>query len=237
MKVLCSIAARSGSKGIINKNLKKIGNHPLIAYTIKIALSSRLINKVVVNTDSKKIANIAKKYGADVPFIRKPNLADDKTPLLMVTKDTLINMENLKQNYDIVIQLAATCPFISKKNLEESIHLANKYDCCVSLKRIEHDHPYRAKKIYGSNNRFESFIKNINVEKFQSRQDLPELFTTSGGIYTRKSKLLKTATEKDFCFGKSPVGIILNDIESINIDRKIDLEFAKFIQEKKLFKI
>ena len=82
------------------------------------------------------------------------------------------------------------------------------------------------------NNQFKSFLKNINVEKFISRQDLPTLYCTSGGIYARSFKLLKKFNEKDFNLGKRPIGIVVNDIEAINIDRHIDFDFAELISKK-----
>ena len=75
-------------------------------------------------------------------------------------------------------------------------------------------------------------IKGINVEKFMSRQDLPELYCTSGAIYGRSYKLLQTfnPNKKSFVLGNKPVGIIVDDIEAINIDRPIDFEFAQFVK-------
>ena len=107
-------------------------------------------------------------------------------------------------------------------------------NCVVTLKRIEHEHPYRAKILNKKNSIFKSFIKNINVEKFMSRQDLPEMYCTSGAIYAREYKLLQTYNPKkiSFCLGKNPIGIVLGDKESVNIDRPIDLEFAKFLSNK-----
>ena len=79
-------------------------------------------------------------------------------------------------------------------------------------------------------------LKNINVEKFMSRQDLPTLYCTSGAIYGRTYNLQQTfnPNKKSFCFGKNPIGVVLNDIESINIDRPIDFKFAEFIAKKKI---
>ena len=233
MKVLCSISARIGSKEIPKKNLREIGGKPLIAHSIETAKKSNLIDKIIVNTDSDEIAQVSRDFGAEVPFIRKKNLARDDVPLLMVTKNTMEEM--IKQNYipDIVIQLAPTCPFIKSDTIDETIRNAKRFDCSVSLKVVEHDHPYRA-KLLNKDNIFKNFIDTIDVEKFQSRQDLPKLYCTSGGLYTRTTKLLKKATGLDFCFGPTPHGIVVSQIESINIDREIDFLFAEFIFDKNL---
>ena len=231
-RVVCSIAARGGSKGIPGKNLKLLGNKPLIAHTIQAAVKSGRVDRVVVNTESPEIADVAKKYGAEVPFLREPELADDYTPLLMVTKETMLQLDKLGYEADVVIQLAATCPFTTPETIDCSVELALQHQCAVALKRIEHEHPYRAKIVHGDGS-FSSFITDIDVESFQSRQDLPKLYCTSGSVYTRTRDLLKTATEKNFCFGPKPAAIILSDEEAINIDRPIDFSFAEFILSKR----
>ena len=120
--------------------------------------------------------------------------------------------------------------------MEKIIHVLKKNisNCAVTLKRIEHEHPYRAKRLNVKSKKFNSFIKNVNVEKFMSRQDLPELYCTSGAIYGRSYDLLQTfnSKKKSFCFGKSPYGVVVDDIEAINIDRPIDFDFADFIAKK-----
>ena len=106
----------------------------------------------------------------------------------------------------------------------------NDCDCAVRIKKIEHEHPYRARRLL-KNNFFENFIQDINVEdkRFHSRQDLPPLYCTSGAIYTRKRHLLEKFDGSDFAMGKSRKGVIMDDIEAINIDRMIDFNFAEFL--------
>ena len=82
------------------------------------------------------------------------------------------------------------------------------------------------------NSKFKSFLKNINVEKFISRQDLPTLYCTSGAIYARSFQLLKKFNEKDFNLGTRPIGVVVDDIEAVNIDRHIDFDFAELISKK-----
>lgn len=227
-KVMVSIAARKGSKGIPGKNLRLLNGMPLIAHTIRTALSSSLVNRVIVSTDCSKIASVAEFYGAEVPFARDPDLANDSAPLLLVTKDTATRMAELGFHSDIVVQLATTCPFISCETLNLSIKKAAEFGCSVTLKRVEHEHPYRA-KVLDYNQTFRPFLTDVDVEKFQSRQDLPELYCTSGGIYARSFDLLQTADGTSFCLGETPYGIVVSDRESVNIDRLIDFQFAEFL--------
>lgn len=145
-------------------------------------------------------------------------------------------MDELGYKADIVVQLSPTCPFVKIESISKSINYVSSddCDCAVSLKKIEHEHPYRARKLL-ENDFFENFIQNINVEdkKFHSRQDLPLLYSTSGAIYTRKRKLLEQYDENDFAMGELRRGIIMDDIESVNIDRMIDFYFAEFLLSQK----
>ncbi len=232
MKVLAIVSARGGSKGVPRKNVRDFGGMPLIAHMLIKAKKCPEINKVICSTDDSEIASIAKKYDIEVPFIRPKELSGDRVPLISSTKHAMLAMDNLGYKADIIVQLSPTCPFIKIESISKSInYLINEdCECAVSLKKIEHEHPYRARKML-KNNYFENFIKDIEVEdkKYHSRQDLPILYSTNGGIYSRKRHLLEQYDESDFAMGKLRKGIIMDDIESINIDRLIDFQFAKFL--------
>ena len=115
---LCIIPARSGSKRIKNKNIKKFLGYPIIKYSIDIAKESKLFKKIVVSTNSTKIKKIALKYGASTPFIRSKKLSDDFTPLVEVLIDTLKKLDNLPKYFCLVY---ATAPLIDKKDLKKSL--------------------------------------------------------------------------------------------------------------------
>ena len=236
-KILAIVSARGGSKGIKLKNLRKIDGKPLIYYSLKYLSKVKKIDRVVVSTDNNKIKKAVKKFFPKIEVLnRNKKLSSHSATLTEVVKE--VSKELYKKGYksDYVLQIAPTCPFIKSKTVEKIIRkLENKnVNCVVTLKRIEHEHPYRAKILNKKNYIFKSYIKNINVEKFMSRQDLPEMYCTSGAIYAREYKLLQTYNPKkiSFCLGKNPIGIVLGDKESVNIDRPIDLEFAKFLSKK-----
>ena len=232
--IVAVVSARAGSKGIPGKNIKLLNGKPLVLHSLKSLLKIKEINKIVLSSDSNKILNIAKKFSKKIQLMKRPKrLAADKTPLTSVVKYTALELEKKGYVADYVLQIAPTCPFIKTQTIKNIIKLLKKgNECVVTLKKIEHEHPYRAKHLNKKNNQFKSFLKNINVEKFISRQDLPTLYCTSGGIYARSFKLLKKFNEKDFNLGKRPIGIVVNDIESINIDRHIDFDFAELISKK-----
>ncbi len=235
-KILAIVSARGGSKGIPRKNVKNLGGKALILHCIGTLDKIKEIDKIVLSSDDTKILRLVKNYSKKLELSHRPKqLARDNTPLTSVVKYEAIKCEKKGYKADFVLQVAPTCPFIKTNTIKKIIkHLIKKRSSCVvTLKKVEHDHPYRTKRLL-KNNYMQHFIKNINVEKFISRQDLPTLYTTSGAIYGRTYELLKSFNEKNFCLGNKPMGIVVDDIEAINIDRHIDFEFAKFILEKKI---
>ena len=114
-KIICSIAARAGSKGVPGKNTKLLGGIPLISYAIQAAKKSSYIDRTIVSTEDKKIAKISKQYGAEIPYFRQNNLTEDLTPLTAVTKDTMEKMDVLGYHANIIIQFSPTCPFITSR--------------------------------------------------------------------------------------------------------------------------
>ena len=119
-KILAIIPARSGSKRIKNKNIIKFKGEPMIVKTLKIAIKSKFIDKVIISTDSKRILNLSKKYGDQTPFLRK-SAFDDKSSVQDATIVALKQTENYYTNFDIVIQLMPNCPNRKLETLNSSI--------------------------------------------------------------------------------------------------------------------
>ena len=115
------IPARGGSKRIKNKNVKFFFNKPVIYWSIKAAKQSKLFDKIIVSTDSKKIANICKKYNVEVPFLRPKILSNDKASTAKVVKHALLWFKNKGIFFDRVCCIYAAAPFISKKTIRDSI--------------------------------------------------------------------------------------------------------------------
>jgi CMP-N-acetylneuraminic acid synthetase len=206
----------------------------LISYAIKSALRSKYIDKVVVSTNTDSIAVVSKEYGAEV--IRRPdNLSVDRTPLIDSTKYTMTAMDEKGFSADIVVQLTPTCPFINTDQIDKSIEMVSgdKCECAVALTKIDHGHPYRA-RILMADGYFKNYESVVDVEarKFHSRQDLPKLYSTTGGLYTRRRHLLDEYTGNDFAMGKHRKGIVMNDLQSVDINEMLDFQFAEFLIEK-----
>jgi N-acylneuraminate cytidylyltransferase len=219
--VLAVIPARSGSKGIKNKNIKKINGIPLLAYSIKYAMKSRLVDKVIVSTDSKKYLNIAKKYGAEVPFLRKKKLSSDHVTDYPVVKDALGQCEKIyKKKYDYIILLRPTSPLREKGLIEKSFKLIKNNPKATSVRSVKKtdNHPYRSwlkKKnyIYG-------FVK-YKYESYNiPRQKLPLVLFQTGDIELIKKKTLLKGTIS----GTKVIPVMVNkyfDIDNLDHLKKI----------------
>lgn len=231
-RVLAVIPARGNSKGVPRKNLKPLLGRPLLAHMIEAATRARGVDRLIVSTEDDEIAAVARDHGAEV-LAQPQALAEDGVPMIAVTKHVMDTLAAGGWEADIVVQLAATCPFVPPAKIEEAIQYlrSGETDCAVSLKRIEHEHPYRAKRLLDGQV-FESFLKDRQVETYLQRQSLPPLYCTSGAIYAWTRQLLSTWNGKDFCFGARPKAVLVSDREAVNIDRPIDFAFAEFFADR-----
>lgn len=182
MNILAIIPARKGSKGVPMKNIQKILGRPIIEYPIISAKKSKFVNKIVVSTDSQKIAKIVETMGAEVPFLRPKKLSLDATPELDVIKHTLKFLKT-NQSYipDIVITLHATNPFVTSSMIDRSIKMlkSSDADLIIGVHQIK-THPYRS--FWYRNGYLKRFNKNFN--KYYQRQKFPPLYFPSGDFYT-----------------------------------------------------
>ena len=126
MKSICFIGARGGSKGVLKKNTRLLNGKPLISYTIESALNSNIFRNVIVSTENEEIAKIAKKYGAEVPFMRPKKLATDKAGMYEVILHGINNLKSLGYNFDILVNRDCTVPFIRNKDIVGTINLLKK---------------------------------------------------------------------------------------------------------------
>lgn len=220
-KILCVIPARSGSKGLKNKNTAKLGNHPLIAWPINSALKSKYIDKVVVSTDSLKIFKIAKKYGADVPFLRPKKLATDNASTVDVIKHVIKFLEKKNEFFDYVLCLESTSPLSSSKDIENAIGILHnnsyKADSIVGVGRCTSQHPeylFLKKK----NNLLKRYLSKRNI--YKRRQDLSNIYFIDGSLYLTKVKSLFL---NNSFISKRTIPLVMPKYKSFEIDDHIDL--------------
>ena len=139
-KVICIIPARGGSKGLKSKNIQKVNNKPLIYFPIMAALKSGVCDKVCVSTDSIKIAKIAKKYGAEVPFLREKNFSKDRTTTEATLQNALLSLEDhYDTKFDICVFLTCTNLFRKISWIQKAVNILkkdNKYDSAFSVNEM-----------------------------------------------------------------------------------------------------
>ena len=193
MKSICFIGARGGSKGVPRKNIRKLGKKPLIAYTIESALKSNLFEHVIVSTEDTEIANISKKFGAEVPFIRPKKLATDSAGVADVMIHAIDELKNLNYDFDVLVNRDCTVPFIRISDLKNSLKLfeKNKPDAVYGVYR-QHFNPYF--NIMEKNP--EGFLKLSKRLKIRpkSRQDAPIVYQLNGLFVYDIKKFLKYKT-------------------------------------------
>lgn len=227
LNILGVITARGGSKGIPGKNIKPLGNKPLIAYTIEAAKKSKLITHLIVSTDDEKIIAVAKNYGAEAPFVRPKELAEDKTPHLPVMQHAISFMEDkLGGKFDYAVILQPTSPFRLPEDLDETIQklIDSGADSAVSLVEIEKEHPVKAKKLEGE----KILPYYISETEGVRRQDLPRAYRRSGAVYAMRRDLLM---KQNSCYGDYSVGHIVPKERFIDIDEPLDWIVAEYMLE------
>jgi len=229
LNIVALIPARSGSKGIINKNIKLYKGIPLFAHSIKIALESNYISEVYVSSDSEEYNNIAVQYGAKITPLRPKELSDDLSPDI----DTFIHFINMYKNYkeipDIIIHLRPTYPNRSLELLNKTIeYFLNNYDNYDSLRTVVliKKTPYKMYYI-DSNNTLIPYIKKHDMfkEPFnQARQNFPETYLHNGCIDIVKSDII---IKKKLLSGKNILPYIMNENETDDIDNLSDFTISE----------
>lgn len=232
MKILAVIPARGGSKGIPKKNIVELGGKPLIAYSIEVAKKSRLVNRMIVTTDDQEIADVAKKYGAEAPFIRPANLAQDDTPPEPVLKhvlEFLVKEENYKP--DIIVWLEPPFPFRTAEEVDEAIKLFQADPEADSLRGVcqPFQNPY---KMWVLKNKYlQPLIKKEGVTFCsQPRQKTGEVYWQNGHIYLLR---YDTIMKKGNFYGEKILPFILAEDKFIDIDSEYNLELARLLLKNK----
>ena len=223
MKKIAIIPARSGSKGLPNKNVLMLGNKPLIAYTIEAALKSKEFERVIVSTDSLEYKYIAKKFGAEV-FMRSEELSNDKASSFIVVEYVLKRTDN-EIAYFVLLQV--TSPFRNENHIKESINLFennfNNCDYLVSMQKSDKSSSL-IKPIYDNS------LKEYKIDYSNySRQKYDE-YHPNGAIFI--GKVEEYLKQKHF-FGEKSIAYFMNKEDSIDIDDSLDFEIAITILNKK----
>ncbi len=227
-RCLAIIPARGGSKGIPLKNIVPLGGKPLIAHTIEAAKMASSIQRVVVSTESQEIAQVARQYGAEVPFLRPAELARDDTPTLPVIQHVLAELqasEGIKP--EIIVLLQPTSPLRSAEDIDRAVKQLEETgaDSVVSLCVAQH-HPAWMKRVDGD--RVLPFLE--NAPEYTRRQDMPTVYRLNGAIYVTRRRIL---LEQNRILGPDTRALIMDAESSVDIDTPFDLKLASLIMRER----
>ena len=224
MNTLGLIPARGGSKGIPRKNIKMIAGKPLIIWTIEAALQSSLLGAVVVSTDDPEIAEIARQAGAEVPFMRPAELAQDQTPGL----DPVLHALNQLTQYDSVLLLQPTSPLRTTEDIDGCLSLVmqKKASSVVSVNEAD-THPYWTYRL----NSDQTMVRFVEAASIARRQDLPTAFTLNGSMYFAEAKWLRLSGS---LVNTETMAYVMSREHSVDLDTQLDWKFAELLLKESL---
>jgi len=231
MKILATILARGGSKGIPDKNIRPLADRPLIGYTIDQALRWGKFEKLIVSTDSEKIAGISAAFGAEVPFTRPAELASDAAGKLDALRHALAESErHYGMKFDAVLDLDATAPVRTVEDIDNIMRLfvEKEADCVFSV--------VKARKNPYFNMVEERPDGTVGVCKtppgeVMSRQSAPKVFELNASIYMYKRDFLMDPANKTPYAGEA-YAYEMDEPDSIDIDSQRDFEFLEYLIKK-----
>ena len=226
MRRIAIIPARSGSKGLKDKNIKEINGKPLIAYSIECAIDSAMFDKVFVSTDSQKYADIAMQYGADASFLRTMKNSSDTAGSWEVVREVIDNFKERGEEYDEIMLLQATSPLRTIEDIVSAINLLHEKNgnAVVSVTECEHS-PIWCNTLPEDGN-----MDKFNHEEYKDlpRQMLPVYYRYNGALYLIRAEELQN---KDHMFEYGCYAYIMPQNRSIDIDTELDFIIAETIMK------
>ncbi len=224
LKVIVIIPARSGSKSLPKKNVLPLNGKPMLCYSVSYGINCNAVDKVVVSTDSEEFAEVAKGCGAEVPFIRPAELAEDNTRDYPVMRHAMDYFESIGEVYDVYILLRPTSPLRPQGLIEKAIDIMIKNPTASSVRTVAKikEHPYRAWNIKEDGS-MSGFVADVEESYNIPRQELPEVYFQTGDLEAvRRETLLNGSVSGDNIF---PLVIDYEDM--VDIDHKNDLNKAE----------
>lgn len=220
-KSICIIPARGGSKRIPRKNILPFNGKPLIAWSIETAIKSGIFTKIIVSTDDKEIAEISKSHGAEIPFMRDANIADDFATTADVLQDALSKVETTEH----VCCLYPTAPLLLPSDFQKAYSdlVQQKADCIISVTEFDF-HPMRAFESNDNNRLKFKWPENALTRS----QDLPDLIHDAGAFYFFKTTAF---LEQKKLVMENTIGYKIDRSRAVDIDTPEDFEFAKLLHQ------
>ena len=226
--MIAIIPARGGSKGLPGKNIKLLNGIPLICHSISAALKSNAISRVIVSTDDDEIAKIAKDFGAEVPFVRPKELADDNSMVMEAYFYTLDRLRNSTEELiESFVALLPTAPLRSPDDIDSAVEifLERKADSVLSV--TEADVPIEWYKKIDQNGLLMNYLP--EVDAVNNRQDHHRAHIPNGAIYVFRLELLRKTRQY---YHDKTYAYVMPRNRSVDIDEPLDFEWAEFLIQK-----
>ncbi len=225
-KIIAIIPARGGSKGLPRKNIKVLSGKPLLAWPIEAAINSKYVDRVIVTTDDPEIAEIAKQFHADVPFLRPSELADDSAPTSGAILHAIEYCESEQDRYDYVLLLEPTSPLTEASDIDSAIEklLQTEMTAIVGVSEVEESHPEYCVEISADDR-----IKPYQKKSFSApkrRQELTPLYYLDGNLYLSEVKAYK---EKLTFYHEKTLGYVGESWKSVEVDTLFDFMVVETI--------
>lgn len=228
MKIMVIIPARGGSKGIPDKNIASLGGKPLISYVIEAAKRSRYVNRIIVSTDSDSIAEVSRQYGAETPFMRPSELAQDDSPVMPALYHAVEWLDkNEGYSADILLMFQPTSPFIRAQQIDKAIEilLSDKdADAVTTVIEIPHVfHPYNVREIKKDGSVV--FFMPEEHDQYPTRQLKPKFYAFGNFYVFRYNTLVKQRS----LYGQRCLPMIIGPLTAFDINYPSDLAIAEAI--------
>jgi N-acylneuraminate cytidylyltransferase len=233
MKTVAFIFARSGSKGLPNKNIKLLAGKPLIAYSIEQALATKRIERVIVSTDSNEIAKVALDFGAEVPFLRPYKLATDDSPEWLSWRHGLEYLRTSTGSLpQVMVSLPPTAPLRNNQDIENCLNEFEKNDSDVVIAVTDaHRNPY-FNMVKTNMDGSVSLVNNMKTN-ISRRQEAPKLYDVTTICYVAKPEFV---LNHNSIFEGKVKSVHIPIDRSIDIDSLLDFQIAEFLKSKEIEK-
>ena len=231
------IPARAGSLRVASKNIRPLAGHPLLAYSIATARSSGIFDAIIVSTDSEEYAEVARRYGAEVPFLRSPEMSGPRSPDIEWVADLLTRLKDAGRSYDCFSILRPTSPFRRPGTIQRAWKLFLENPRCDSMRAIEKcaQHPGKMWVIReGALLPLLPFSTSQQPWHSTPYQDLPEVYAQNASLEMAWSRVvLETGT----IAGTAIVPFITDEYEGFDINNELDWLMAELLLSRGLVKL
>ncbi len=228
--ILAFIPARGGSQRLPGKNCKLLAGKPLIAWTIQAALLADLGMDVVVSTDDQNIAEIARDYGAEVPFMRPPELAGNNEPAFTALAYTLEQLAQQGRHYQYLIFLQPTSPLRQAWHIQEAWQLLQQDGVRAVISVAELEHPVQWIMELPHDHRLDDFVVAQTRELKARSQDLHKSYRLNGALYC--GRIEDVLQNKSFYLPQGSFAYVMDKAYSVDVDDQFDFEYAEFLIAK-----